>query len=102
VSRARDAGRRDALEEARPMSRILIACIVVTAVVFAALPVLAADMEGKIQSIDTTERTLTLDNGTKVWLADAVAIDSIQAGADVTVSYEERDGKPVATSVTTK
>ena len=45
---------------------------------------------------------MTLDNGTKVWLSDAVALDGVKEGAEVKVSYEEKDGKPVATSVETK
>ena len=61
-----------------------------------------ADMEGRIQSVDTSERTVTLDNGTKVWLADSVAVDSVKAGDEVKVSYEEKDGKPVAVTIETK
>jgi hypothetical protein len=84
------------------MTRHIVIAVVMLIAAFAPLAALAADMEGKVQAVDTAERTLTLENGTKVWLADSVAIDSIKEGAEVTVSYEERDGKPVASSVTPK
>ena len=84
------------------MTRHIVIAVVMLVAAFAPLAALAADMEGKVQAVDTAERTFTLDNGTKVWLSEGVAIDSIKEGAEVTVSYDERDGKPVATSVTPK
>jgi hypothetical protein len=62
----------------------------------------AAEMEGKIQTIDTSDRTIVLDNGTKLSVAEGVSLDTLKQGADVKVSYEERDGKNVATSVEVK
>jgi hypothetical protein len=59
----------------------------------------AAELEGKVHIVDMVERTVTLDNGTKVWIGDGVAIEDLKEGAEVRVSYEERDGKNVATSV---
>ena len=77
--------------------------VTITVLVLAlAVPVFAADMEGKVQSVNASDRTITLDNGTTIWLADSVQIDAIQQGADVKVSYEDKDGKPVASSVETK
>ena len=79
--------------------------VVAAALVFAALApavAVAADLEGIVQSVDATERTVTLDNGTTLWLSDDVAVDSVKAGAAIKISYEEKDGKPVATSVETK
>jgi len=84
------------------MFRHMFVAIALVIAVFAPQVVFAADMEGKVQSVDTGERTFTLENGTKIWLADGVAVDSIKEGAEVVVSYDEKDGKPVATSVTTK
>jgi hypothetical protein len=78
------------------------ATLAVLAAMLIAVPSWAGTMEGKVQSIDTSERTITLDNGTKIWLGDSVAVDSVKEGAQVNVSYEEKDGKPVATSVDTK
>jgi hypothetical protein len=59
----------------------------------------AAEIQGKIQSVDPSDRSVMLDNGTKLWVAEGVSMDSLQAGADVKASYEERDGKNIATSV---
>ncbi len=60
------------------------------------------EMEGKVQAIDSTERTITFDNGTKVWLGDAVQLQTLTEGAEIRLSYEDRDGKPVATQVDVK
>ena len=62
----------------------------------------AAELEGKIQAVDTAERTIVLDNGTKVWLSDGLIADDLKEGAEVKVAYDERDGKNVATSVDLK
>ena len=62
----------------------------------------AAETEGKIQAVNGTDRTVTLDNGTTIWLSDNVGLDDVKEGAEVKVVYEERDGKPVATSVEVK
>ena len=62
----------------------------------------AAEIEGKIKTIDTSDRTIVLDDGTKVSVGDGVSMDTLQEGTDVKVSYEERDGKNVATSVEVK
>lgn len=62
----------------------------------------AAEIEGKIQKVDPSERTLVLEDGTKIWVAEGVAIDSLKEGSEVKAAYEERDGKNVATSVEVK
>jgi len=62
----------------------------------------AADMEGKLHSVDATERTVVLDNGTKLWLSDGMSADDLKEGAEVTVAYDERDGKNVVTSMDLK
>jgi outer membrane lipoprotein SlyB len=59
----------------------------------------AAEVEGKVHSVDAVERTVTLDNGTKIWLGDRVAADDFEEGIEVRVSYDEQDGRKVATSV---
>lgn len=84
------------------MSRHLIIAVLLLATSLVPLAALAADMEGKVQSVDASERTITLDNGTKIWLAEGVAVDSLAPGTEVMVSYEERDGKAIATSVKAK
>ena len=63
---------------------------------------LAADVEGKIKSIDTTEKSFVLEDGTKVWIGDSVSMDNIKEGSDVKASYEDKDGKNMATSIEVK
>ena len=53
----------------------------------------------RFQAVDPATRTLTLEDGNSFVLGDAVAIDSLQPGSDVTVSYEEKDGQKTATEV---
>jgi len=59
----------------------------------------AADVTGKIQSVDPAERAFVLDDGSKIWVAEGVSMDALKEGATVKAAYEERDGKKVATSV---
>jgi hypothetical protein len=59
----------------------------------------AGDITGKIQTIDPDERAFVLDNGSKLWVAEGVSMDALKEGANVKASYEERDGKMIATSV---
>lgn len=59
----------------------------------------AAELEGKIQTMDASERVIVLDDGTKLWLAEGLSIESLKEGAKVKLSYEERDGKNVVTSL---
>jgi ferric-dicitrate binding protein FerR (iron transport regulator) len=68
----------------------------------APVPAAAGDAEGKIQLVDSAERTVVLEDGTKVWIPDAIMDAAIKAGAEVKIVYEERDGKYVATSVRVK
>jgi len=78
-------------------------CAVVTVLLmFSVVGAWAAEMEGKIQTVDTSDRTLVLDNGMRVTVADGVAIESLREGNEVKVTFEERDGKNVATIVEVK
>jgi Cu/Ag efflux protein CusF len=62
----------------------------------------AADVEGKIKSVDASEKTFTLEDGTKVWIGESASMDKLKEGSDVKASYEEKDGKNMATSVEVK
>jgi Cu/Ag efflux protein CusF len=84
------------------MSRHIVIAAALILATFATPAARAADMEGKVHSVDTSERTVTLDNGTKLWLADGVAVDAVKEGAQVKVSYEEKDGKAIVTTVEVK
>lgn len=59
----------------------------------------AADMEGKIKSVDPGERVIVLEDGTRLWAAEGLDMDKLKEGAKVKLSYEERDGKNIVTGV---
>jgi Cu/Ag efflux protein CusF len=59
----------------------------------------AGDAAGKIQAVDVTERTIVLEDGTKLWIAEGLPIDNLKEGAKVKASYEEREGKNVVTNI---
>lgn len=82
------------------MKKVWIAAVVLTLALSTAA--WAAEVQGKIKSVDTSEKTFLLEDGTKIWLGEGVAADTLKEGADVTVSYEDKDGKNVATSVEVK
>jgi Protein of unknown function (DUF1344) len=84
------------------MSRRIVVAAALSFAALAPAVAVAADLEGIVQSVDATERTVTLDNGTKLWLSDDVAVDSVKAGAAIKISYEEKDGKPVAITIEMK
>ena len=82
------------------MRKVLIVAVVLTLALSGAA--WAADVQGKIKSVDTSEKSFMLEDGTKIWLGEGVAIETVKEGADVTVSYSEKDGKNVATTVEVK
>jgi Cu/Ag efflux protein CusF len=64
----------------------------------------AAEMEGKIQTVDTAGKQMVLDDGTKLtWSEDTKIsvkgqegkLEDLKEGAKVKASYEEKDGKNV-------
>ena len=59
----------------------------------------AEEVSGKIKSVDTAQRAVVLEDGTMIWVAEGVAMETLQEGKSVKASYEEREGKKVATSV---
>lgn len=68
----------------------------------------AGEKEGRVQTIDLAERTIVLDDGTSSTMArssgsaTALVTDALKEGNLVKLTYEERDGKNVATSVEVK
>jgi Cu/Ag efflux protein CusF len=60
---------------------------------------LAEEATGKIQAVDPAARTLTLEDGTMFTVAEGVAIDGLQPGTEVTVTFEETDGTKTASAV---
>ena len=84
------------------MFRHVVIAVFIVAVMLVPIAAWSADMEGKIQSVNAGDRTITLENGTTIWLGDSIQVDTMKQGAEVKVMYEEKDGKPVATSVEIK
>ncbi len=68
----------------------------------------AADLEATVQSVDVAGKEVALDNGQKLVLDDATTItmegkegklEDLKAGSKVKASYEEKDGKNVASKI---
>ncbi|MGH7323055.1 MAG: DUF1344 domain-containing protein [Candidatus Rokuibacteriota bacterium] len=67
--------------------------------VLSSAPVWAADIEGKIQKVDSADRVIVLEDGTRLSVAEGMSLDNLKEGTKVKASYEERDGKKVLTNV---
>jgi hypothetical protein len=65
----------------------------------AAAPAWAAEIQGKIKEVDTSDRAFVLEDGTKLWLAEGLPMDHVKEGKSVTASYEEKDGKKMVTNL---
>ena len=59
----------------------------------------AEEVAGKIKSVDPAVRVIVLEDGSMIFIAEGVAMDAMQEGKSVKASYEEREGKKVATIV---
>jgi hypothetical protein len=83
----------------KKLSSLLILSVVALVMVLAPLA-FAADVQGKIKSVDPTGRMVTLDDGTMLQIPPTLSVEkqSLKPGASVKASYEEKDGKKVATS----
>jgi Cu/Ag efflux protein CusF len=73
---------------------------IAVALVFAlSMAAWAGEAAGKVQAVDPGERVITLEDGTRLWVAEGLSMDDVKEGARVKASYEERDGKKVVTSL---
>lgn len=59
----------------------------------------ADEASGTIQSVDPDARTIVLEDGSTFTVGEAVDLESLSPGTEVTVSYEEQDGTKTATEV---
>jgi len=60
----------------------------------------ADDVQGRVKSIEMTQKVLTLDDGTRLfWTDDVTIADQLQSGDLVKAKYEERGGRLVLTAV---
>lgn len=55
----------------------------------------ADEIAGKVQKVEPADRTIVLEDGTQLWVAEGVSMDNVKEGATVKASYEEKDGKKV-------
>ena len=78
------------------MKRTVVA-LAIAAVVVAPLGAWAGEREGKISKWETTTRTVTFDDGTTYTFNETVKTESLKEGARIKVTYEEKDGKFMAT-----
>jgi Cu/Ag efflux protein CusF len=76
-----------------------VGIVLALALVVSAAGVWAADIEGKIQSVDTSGRMIVLEDGTRLSVAEGLAMDNLKEGAKVKASYEERDGRNIVTGL---
>lgn len=60
---------------------------------------LADEAKGKIQAVDPAARTIQMEDGTIFTVAEGVAMDALQPGTEVAVSFEDKDGQKTATAV---
>jgi len=81
------------------VSAVLVLAVV-TFVMMLAPMAWAADVEGKIKSVDPSGKMVTLDDGTKLTIPPTLSVEkkALQPGANVKASYEEKGGQKVATS----
>ena len=79
--------------------KLVTAIAVALMLTLAAVGAWAEEVQGKVQTVDPSERTIVLEDGTKIWVAEGVSMDNVKEGAAVKASYEERDGKKIATSL---
>ena len=59
----------------------------------------ALEQAGIIDKVDLPALTFTLKNGTEFAVGKNVRLDDLKPGTEVIVTYEEKDGKMVATEV---
>ena len=79
---------------------VLVLAVIATVMVLAPMA-WAAEVQGKIKSIDQSGKMVTLDDGTRLTIPPTLTVEkqALQPGANVKASYEEKDGQKVATSL---
>ena len=60
----------------------------------------ADDVQGRVKATETTQKVITLDNGTRLfWTDETPGAEQIQSGDVVRAKYEERGGRLVVTEI---
>jgi len=81
------------------MTRSITAAVLAVALLASAGLALAEEAAGKVQSVNSSDRSITLEDGTQLFLAEGVSIEGLREGASVKASFEERDGKKIVTGL---
>ena len=56
-------------------------------------------VQGAVKSVDAAKKTVTLQDGTTLMVADAAALKELKPGSMIKASYEDRSGQKMATSI---
>jgi hypothetical protein len=60
----------------------------------------ASDVQGRVKTMEMTQKVITLDNGTRLfWTDETPVAEQIQSGDVVRAKYEERGGRLVVTEI---
>lgn len=77
----------------------VVGIVMAVLLVFAVAGAWAEEIQGKIKAVDVAERAFSLEDGTQLWMAEGLPLDTLKEGASVKAAYEERDGKKIVTSI---
>jgi len=80
------------------MKKLLGAVSVVTLLASGGVA-LADDAAGTVAAVDVAAGTLSLEDGTAFVAGEGVSLEGLEAGANVTVTYEVQGEQNVATAV---
>lgn len=80
--------------------RKLLAGAAVAAVIGSATLAFAATASGEIKSIDTSHHSITLTDNKAYDVAANVNLTGLKAGERVNITYQEQNGKMMASAVT--
>jgi hypothetical protein len=84
------------------MKKVLTLMVVVAVAALAFAPLaFAADVQGKVKTVDQNGRWLTLEDGIQLMIPTSVKVDrkALQPGADVRVSYETQGNQNIVTAI---
>jgi len=79
------------------MRKVLVIAVALLLVLSAA-GAWAGEIQGKIQNVNPADRMFVLEDGTQLWVAEGLSVDTLKEGASVKATFEERDGKKVVTN----
>jgi hypothetical protein len=59
----------------------------------------SGEQQGTVKSVDPSQKTVVMDDGTRLWLVPGLSLDLFAQGKRVKVVYDEREGKKWVRSV---